>query len=103
MELNTITSNCGWQLGDGSDNNFWLDNWCGQPIASHLNIPSHLHPNLSAKVSDFIVNGQWNFPDSFIQYFPQAKVLSEQVHIPFEEAEDKMIWEPSSSGDLSFK
>jgi len=103
MEFNTITSNCGWQLGDGSNINFWLDNWCGQPIASQLNIPSQLHSNLTAKVNDFIVNGQWNFPDSFIHYFPQAKFLAEQVTIPFEEAEDKLIWEPSSSGDLSFK
>lgn len=56
-EFSNVQSNCGWQLGNGNDINFWLDNWCGVSIASQLNIPTHLHGNLTAKVKDFILNG----------------------------------------------
>jgi hypothetical protein len=102
-EFSNVQTNCGWQLGNGEDINFWLDNWCGVSIASQLNIPPHLHGNLTAKVKDFIFSGQWNVPFSVLNFFPQVKSLAEQVAIPFESTEDKRIWHLSNNGDLSFK
>ena len=102
-EFSTIQSNCGWQIGNGNDINFWLDNWCGVSIASQLNISPHFHANLTNKVKDFIFNGQWNFPSSMLICFPQVNFITEQVTIPFEATEDKRIWQPSNNGDLSFK
>jgi hypothetical protein len=57
-----IRDNSIWLLGNGADINFWLDNWCGVPIAEQLDIPNHLRRSLSASVSDFISNGQWSIP-----------------------------------------
>ena len=100
-EFSTIQANCGWQLGNGNNINFWLDNWCGISIASQLNIPQHLQENLNAKVLDFILNGRWNF--SVLNRLPLVKSLVEHVTIPFEITEDKRIWQPSNNGVLTFK
>ncbi|RHN65352.1 putative reverse transcriptase zinc-binding domain-containing protein [Medicago truncatula] len=35
--------------------------------------------------------------------FPQVNFIAEQVTIPFEATEDKIIWQPSNNGDLSFE
>lgn len=78
-------------------------NWCGQTMVSQLNIPVNLHTHLKAKVSDFIVNGQWNIPFSVLLTFPQVNYLAEKVTIPFEETADKLIWNSSNNGELSFK
>jgi hypothetical protein len=61
-EFEVIRDNSIWLLGNGADINFWLDNWCGVPIAEQLDIPNHLRRSLSASVSDFISNGQWSIP-----------------------------------------
>ena len=68
-----------------------------------LNIPPYLHPNLSAKVSDFIVNGQWNFPSSVLMDFLVIKHLADQIIISVEDFDDKLVWRASSNGDISFK
>jgi len=103
VEFITIQSNCAWQVGSGEQINFWLDRWCGDPIASQLNLPVHFQHNLSAKVSDFIVNHQWNFPFSVLISFPELKHLVEQVTIPIELTKDKLVWMKNNTGDLSFK
>jgi len=102
-EFDTIISNSGWQVGTCNKNNSWLDKWCGDPIAYQLNIPSHLHSNLNATVSDFIVNSQWSIPFLVLLSFPEVKYLAEQITIPIEESEDKLLWMKSNNGNLCFK
>jgi hypothetical protein len=53
-----LMDNTSWLLGRGDNINFWLDEWCGQPLVHTLQIPSHLHQNITAKVEDFIVDNQ---------------------------------------------
>lgn len=97
-EFESILPNSSWQIGSGSNVNFWLDSWCGEPLASQLSIPSQLHSQLTAKVSDFIVNTH-----CVSLSFPEVKHLHEQVTIPLEASENKLVWKNSNNGDLSFK
>jgi len=65
-----IDENCRWLIGSCENINFWLDPWLDNSVASILNLPDHLHPNLSARVSDFINNFQWSFPNTVNAAFP---------------------------------
>jgi hypothetical protein len=38
-----ILDNCTWQLGIGNKINFWLDSWCGKPLATTLQIPNAIY------------------------------------------------------------
>jgi hypothetical protein len=57
-EVEVVRDNTVWLLGNGDNINFWLDNWCGDPLVEQLGIPDHIRPLLTASVSDFIVNGR---------------------------------------------
>jgi len=58
-----IKSNSFWNLGNGQDINFWLNNWCGAPLSETLQIPHNLHDSLTASVDMFIVDLNWYVPD----------------------------------------
>jgi hypothetical protein len=72
-------------------------------VNTHWCIPSQLHSQLTAIVSDFIVNTHWCIPFCVSLSFPEVKHLAEQVTIPLEASEDKLVWKNSNNGDLSFK
>ena len=40
-EFNIVIENSKWLVGNGESVNFWLESWCGPPLATILNI----HPN----------------------------------------------------------
>jgi len=103
VEVNCILGNSSWNLGNGNQINFWRDNWCGEPITSSLNLPTFLASNLTAKVCDFIRNYKWYFPLVVQQLFPAITVIAQKVTIPKVDLEDKLLWTPSHSGQLSFK
>jgi hypothetical protein len=50
-------NNSSWVLGKGDCINFWLDSWCGDPIAHSLGIPTHLYPHLTSTVNQLITIG----------------------------------------------
>jgi len=90
-EMVNIDANCRWLIGNGENINFWLDPWCGEPFASVLNIPTQAHQNLSARVSDFIVESNWSFPSAVDDVFPILKQMALQVTLPFADRDDSML------------
>jgi hypothetical protein len=92
-----------WILGDGNDINFWTDSWCGDPLSVQLNISDHISQFLSSKVSDFILNGEWNIPVQLSQAFPTLFSIVSQIIIPVVPSNDKIMWQHTDDGDLKFK
>lgn len=103
IEHSIILEYSSWNIGNGELVNFWNDRWCGQPLAITLNMPTSLSHQLNAKVCDFIDDFQWIFPISFQIMFPAVRQLAHQVIIPKVHIEDSLVWNNSSSGDLTFK
>ncbi|GAU48100.1 hypothetical protein TSUD_133200 [Trifolium subterraneum] len=82
-----------WLLGNGGNINFWLDNWCGQPLVHSLNIPDWIHPHLKSTVKAFIVNHQWSIPQALQLAFPNLSNIVQNITIPLGEVEDKTVWD----------
>ena len=87
-----MNENCSWVVGNGEKINFWLDPWRGDPIVDTLNLPDHLHNNLTVTVSDFIHNSHWNVPDFVLDTFPGLRQIVIQVTLPLVYKEDKLVW-----------
>jgi hypothetical protein len=102
-KFHEICSNSSWQVGNGEMINFWLDPWCGEPLALALDIPHHLHAFLKAKVSHFIENRNWKIPTCLVLAYPDIQTLTHKVTIPLQDKEDKLFWKHSHDGDLSLK
>jgi ribonuclease HI len=102
-ELEVICDNSVWLVGDGSNINFWLDSWCGDPLVDQLHIPAQFRNLLSAKVSDFIVNGQWSIPTQLSSMFSSLSSIISTVSIPMESTQDTFIWKHTDNGDLELK
>jgi hypothetical protein len=102
-KLPTILNNTSWQLGNGESINFWCDNWCKIPFVDLFNIPPLLHSSLQSTVSQFINNNNWCVPQDIHQVFPNLQQSLNLVTIPLIQKEDKLIWQKSHDGNLSFK
>jgi hypothetical protein len=102
-EVEVVRDNTVWLLGNGDNINFWLDNWCGDPLVEQLGIPVHIRPLLTASVSDFIVNGRWSIPAQLSLIFSNLESIIAAVMIPMELKNDTLLWQHTDSGDLSFK
>jgi hypothetical protein len=59
FEYQSILDNSEWILGPVDKIQFWSDSWCGPAIANSLTLPPNNASQLTACVSDFIVNFQW--------------------------------------------
>ncbi|KAK2364421.1 hypothetical protein QL285_089294 [Trifolium repens] len=102
-EFGVIKDNSVWLLGNGANINFWLDNWCGDPLAEQLHIPVPLRGSLSSTVSDFICNGQWSIPSPLLAMFSNLHAIISKVLIPLEACNDRFLWKHTDSGDLELK
>jgi hypothetical protein len=91
-----------WLLGNGEDINFWNDNWCGTPLSNTFNIPDQIKQSLSSKVSDYIFNGQWNLPCQLTHQFSNLSFLVQQITIPNEPSNDKLLWKHTDTCELKF-
>lgn len=58
-KFHDITCNSLWNLGNGQDISFWVDNWCREPLINMLQIPENIHSALSSTVNMFIANHEW--------------------------------------------
>ncbi|XP_042499747.1 uncharacterized protein LOC122077927 [Macadamia integrifolia] len=56
-----------WTVGNGQRINFWKDSWLGQkPIEELYGLQLGLFDSMQAKVSDFICQDEWNFPQLLV-------------------------------------
>jgi len=90
-EVTTVKKNSSWLIGDGTIVNFWNDRWCGEPLANQLHLNHQLSMQLSAKVCDFINNGQWEIPAFMQAYFPNLSNLVNQVIFPSHQVVDSLV------------
>ena len=103
VEFKITEENCTWIIGNGESINFWLDTWYKEPLVSILNIPKHLHANLTDKVSDFMLHSQWNIPTTVLEVFPTLSHFVQQTTLPSVSKDDNLVWKGNSNGFLSFK
>ncbi|GAU13335.1 hypothetical protein TSUD_42890 [Trifolium subterraneum] len=91
-----------WLLGNGKDINFWNDNWYDTPLSDTFNIPYQIKQSLSSKVSDYIFNGQWNLPCQLTDQFSNLSFLVQQITIPNEPSNDKLLRKHTDTCELKF-
>lgn len=96
-----LAQGCRWLVGKGDKIHFWKDKWLSSPITQILNIQDKDLP-LSTKVADLINNNSWRLPPLFKHHFPHISAQIEAVTLPLNLAADRLIWENSSDGDLTF-
>ena len=65
-----------------------------------IGIPSNIAAKLKARVSDFLVDGQWCIPQNFRDAFLDIVLRIEGV-APYKKG-DTLVWTPSKNGTLSF-
>ena len=80
---------------------FWKDKWLQAPILETLGISnwsyfSNLH------LADFISHQSWQLPPFFCQAFPLLARQISDLALPLIDESDMLIWEPSTSGELTF-
>jgi hypothetical protein len=78
----TVKANTRWIIGSGTEISFWLDNWLSEPLVDVLNLPISAYPSLTARLSSFIVNGEWNIPTSIVQRDSEIRARIDNVVIP---------------------
>lgn len=101
--LQTVLSNSTWQIGDGRSTNFSLDKWLSHPLVDLLQIPSNLQNHLMAIIADFIKDNSWSIPTVLLVKSPEIGLESSNLDIPIFTASYQLIWQSSSTGNLTFK
>jgi len=94
-----------WKAGIGTDISFGYDYWIdNKNLIQHLDIQddSCLHPCI--KVSEFILNGQWDI-QKLNQLIHNQLVLQKiiRIAIPIVEIVDSFCWRLNGSGEFSTK
>ncbi|XP_058775611.1 uncharacterized protein LOC131649884 [Vicia villosa] len=104
-EWPTLIRNCAWILGNGSNINFWLDNWCGNPLVLSTSVEFlNLHDiSLKSKVRDFIHDSSWNIPLIWSDLFPFLEHKLNPNLLSNLEVEDICIWPHCTSGILTLQ
>ncbi|GAU46013.1 hypothetical protein TSUD_401350 [Trifolium subterraneum] len=101
--MDNIISNSVWVIGDGTNINYWTDNWLGEPLAGALNLPDNVCKTLNTRVCDLLENKRWLIPPIINALAPWLVEEIRTVIIPLTPLEDKLVWKNSKDGDLSAK
>lgn len=72
-------------------------------IKANLHIPCNMHKYLKAFVADFIQNSKWLIPAPLLSHFPPIVVEIDKIIIPQACSDDMLVWQHSSTGQLSLK
>lgn len=60
-------------------------------LSTLLNVPNSFSHNLHASVADFISDGTWRIPNSVQLAFPSIPSIVQQISIPIDDVEDKVV------------
>ncbi|XP_026435983.1 uncharacterized protein LOC113333792 [Papaver somniferum] len=90
-------------IGDGANTSLFFDNWLGDfSIAKRLGITSKGPNDFKAKVSDIIVDGAWDIPQSTRDLMVRLNIDVGNLPI-IVGADDYKIWDLDSKGVFSVK
>ncbi|CAI8601164.1 unnamed protein product [Vicia faba] len=95
--------NTQWLVGNGKFVNFWIDNWLGEPLVKQFNIHEKFHNILTSRISDFLHNSCWYFPDNLLSACPDLLSTVSIITPAGTDIEDVLIWKNSNNGQLSLK
>ncbi|GAU28861.1 hypothetical protein TSUD_21990 [Trifolium subterraneum] len=101
--VNTVKTHTRWLLGSGNSVAFWLDKWLQEPLVDLFHLPTSSYSLLTARVSEYIENGVWNIPASIVQHDASIQASIDQIILPKQPLEDRLIWCSSKDGILSAK
>ncbi|KAF1892575.1 hypothetical protein Lal_00011042, partial [Lupinus albus] len=94
-----VNMNSTWLASDGLQNNFWKDNWLGDPLIDILDIPQETHDSMRAKVVDFIIDSKWIIPSYIASLFPQ--IMQTMASTKRANGVDRIMWHNTSDKTLS--
>ncbi|MCI36978.1 reverse transcriptase, partial [Trifolium medium] len=86
--MDNITSNTVWVIGDGTNINYWSDNWLGELLAKALNLPDTVCKTLNTKVYDLLEDKCWLIPPIIHALAPWLIEEILAVFIPLSPLED---------------
>lgn len=101
--LPSLLQHCAWRIGDGCSIRFWTDTWLDTSVVAKLEIPPDMHHLLKARVSDFMDNQAWSFPDQLAGMFPELVVDIMKIEILASPTVDQLVWSETDSGFMPFK
>ncbi|GKC28564.1 RNA-directed DNA polymerase, eukaryota, reverse transcriptase zinc-binding domain protein [Tanacetum coccineum] len=93
-----------WKIGNGKSINVWQDNWCSvSPLSDFIGTRDIYDAilSLNCSVNDIINNGEWKWPEEWINDF--AEIDQIQVPILDENVEDRAVWRSNNGIEKSFK
>ncbi|MCH86386.1 ribonuclease H, partial [Trifolium medium] len=89
--VTVVKENPWWIIGTGNNVAFWLDNWLSVTLTEMFNIPASAYHLLTATVSEYIADGEWNIPECIMQKDPTFRSLIDKVIIPRQPLEDRLV------------
>ena len=94
-----------WKIGDGTNINFWLDNWChNHCLADLTSVPDISSLDTSPKVSHFILPSKaWDILrlQQLVSHTSLQVILA--IPIPYNPIPDSIYWGLFGSGDFFTK
>ncbi|GKB41502.1 hypothetical protein Tco_0886444, partial [Tanacetum coccineum] len=93
-----------WKISNGKSINVWQDNWCSvSPLSDFIGTRDIYDARLSLNctVNDIINNGEWKWPEEWINDF--AEIDQIQAPILDENVEDRAVWRSNNGIEKSFK
>nr|ABE87589.2 RNA-directed DNA polymerase (Reverse transcriptase); Ribonuclease H; Endonuclease/exonuclease/phosphatase [Medicago truncatula] len=99
--MSILRQNKLWIVGTGDRINLWTNNWLGEPLVTLFNIDPFFHASFTGKVSEVIVNGNWDLPASLL--VPEVTSRLASITLPRTELPDSLVWTHSADGQLTSK
>lgn len=91
-----------WQVGNGSNINFWTQKWIPYPEDFNIRKPrGPFTPNVL--VSDFMTNGSWNLSKLEAVVLPEEVSVISQILISSTNSRDKIVWHYEPKGNYTVK
>ncbi|GKA88942.1 reverse transcriptase [Tanacetum coccineum] len=91
-----------WQVGNGEKISFWTHKWVSYNSDFFIREPRGPFTNTSL-VSDFIVDGEWDYCKLQQHLFPREVDFVSQIPISNTGAQDKLVWHYDDKGNYSVR
>ncbi|GKE18844.1 hypothetical protein Tco_1426421 [Tanacetum coccineum] len=92
-----------YKIGNGRDTSAWHDKWCQMGPLDRIVSNRDLYDSrlaMDAKIADIITNNRWNWPDGWVEEFPDLEQIPNLVIDA--EATYKVCWVNSDNKEVNF-